>query len=174
MTGRFWHCMLCFKFGILRCALYILATLLIFVLVVTSAWICFALANPSNFDIDRALLALVGALLSTAFFLVKRHESHTKITMELMDRFNREYQECFSSERITMNNLKKYLDLCAEEYFFYYQGFVSPVAWSTWAHGMHDTLIRNNIHEKAKQELDKGGYYGLTWEEIEKHKNSAG
>jgi hypothetical protein len=58
--------------------------------------------------------------------------------------------------------LNSYIDLCSEEFYYYYKGIIDEVTWNTWFQSMKDFLCdKPLIRDYAKQELKRNLYYGF-------------
>ena len=59
-----------------------------------------------------------------------------------------------------------YMNLCAEEYFWYKRGRIDGEIWKAWESGMRSRFSQAQIAAIAKRELDEygGSYYG--WEKM--------
>ena len=124
-------------------------------------------------------------IIGFGYFLNRQYLAETNFLWNCIRSFNRKYTKNRDSF-LKLNegdNLITYLNFCSEEYLLYRQGYVDPIIWKTWCHGMlekmacgkkcgykGDNPYCHKCYEcNAKIELDKGqGYYGLTWKEIEK------
>lgn len=63
-----------------------------------------------------------------------------------------------------MQTLNSYIDLCSEEFYYYYKGIIDEVTWKTWFQSMKDLLCdKPIIKEYTKQELKRNLYYGFCY-----------
>ena len=61
-----------------------------------------------------------------------------------------------------------YFNLCAEEYFFFNEGYIDHRVWRSWCRGMLQYLEAVPFRDIWATEGSKESYYGLTLEEIRK------
>ena len=173
--------MIRFKFCVYRHAFIILLALLIVSAIL--AWVCGW----------KVLVPIIGF----GYFLNRQYLAETEMLWDLLKYFNGKYTDNIAEfSRLHKNkNLINYLNFCSEEYLLYTQGYVPPIIWKTWCHGMLEKMAcdkkfanatmlpkccecRLQMHNadchklrmQSQRRMGKGGkeYYGLTWEEIEK------
>jgi hypothetical protein len=120
-------------------------------------------------DTQRTLaLTALGTVLSLAYFFQKQKLDETKLFKELFVEFNTRYEKLSGAlDRLDPDAIKKYFDLCAEEYLFYSRGYIHPDAWRAWLNGMRFVFSQEKVktlwdEEKARI-LDAAGssYYGF-------------
>ena len=117
-------------------------------------------------------LALVGGSASLYLGLFNYWLHRDKMMQELFINFNRRYDEmnddllAISSgaeptkvkERVVVD----YLNLCAEEYFWFKRGRIDEDIWKAWLAGMNYWMKFPDIQAIAKKEAKyKSSYYGL-------------
>lgn len=119
-------------------------------------------------------LAMVGALATVYVGLLNYWLSRDKVMQELFTAFNTRYDKLnddllaiskgqplaagVDPERVVVD----YLNLCAEEYFWYMRGRIDSDIWKAWQKGMYSWLQVPAIRSIARKESkNKDSYYGL-------------
>jgi hypothetical protein len=125
---------------------------------------------------------LVTTWLGGTFIFVsavqKQKLDEVKMFAELFTDFNRRFEElssglsriwAVSDREITpgeRETLKRYFDLCAEEFLFWDEELIHPEAWKAWKRGMRFYFAHEHIGALWRDELAKCCYYGLTAAEL--------
>lgn len=125
-------------------------------------------------------LPLVGAIVAGAFsfvyFVQQQKLAETHLFKELFTEFNRRYDQM--NEQLAAirdgaplsiaerHSVVDYLNLCAEEYLFYREGYIHTDVWRSWCCGMLQYLDREPLLEVWREEGKSGSYYGLSLEAI--------
>lgn len=128
-----------------------------------------------HFDLDGkpALLgALIAVVLGFCYFVQQQRLAETRLFKELFTDFNHRYDlmngrlgEIVASGTATDKQIQlivDYLNLCAEEYLFFRQGYIVPEVWTAWCRGMLQYLNCEPFLAVWRKELTLGSYYGLT------------
>ena len=116
--------------------------------------------------------ALIAGVLGFCYFIQQQRVAETHLFKELFTEFNRRYDEMNDRlTRITTSGssgpednqlIIDYLNLCAEEYLFFREGYIHREAWRAWCRGMLQYLDSDAFRTIAQRELASGSYYGLT------------
>jgi hypothetical protein len=127
--------------------------------------------------------AIIGGAVAVVFFCQKQKLAETALFEKLFTRFNKRYgtlhgalQEIragrLADEAEKHKVLVKYFNLCAEEFLFYEEGRIHPVAWRSWCNGMlyyvEEEHISKQWQDEIERDLSRTSYYGLTLEAIKK------
>lgn len=119
-------------------------------------------------------LALVGGGASIYLGLLNHWLHRDKMMQELFTMFNARYDKLnddllsirdgkfIGGEGAEERVIVDYLNLCAEEYFWYRRGRIDQEVWEAWKAGMHAWLQVERIRVITKQEAaEQESYYGL-------------
>jgi len=121
-----------------------------------------------------ALAAIAGGAVSFALTVQKQQLEDIKMLKELFETFNKRYDvlneelnriyrqpkdEILRADEIDV--LFNYFNLCAEEYFYFQEGFVHPQVWQAWKNGMKFFRRNPRIKKLWDQELRADSYYGF-------------
>jgi hypothetical protein len=120
----------------------------------------------------------LGAVLGFCYFVQKQKLEELRLFRELFADFNSRYnsmneklEDICGGSQMSESNLRKtlvdYFNLCAEEYLFYEEGFIHPLAWRSWCLGMLYFLKNERIKKIWDVEASQDSYYGLSVEKIE-------
>jgi len=148
-------------------------TLATVIFLLTSA-VVFAVSSTWDALKGTGSLAMVGALATVYVGLLNYWLSRDKVMQELFTAFNKRYDELNddllaisqglpttgtkSAEQVVVD----YLNLCAEEYFWYMRGRIDKDIWKAWQVGMAHWMKAPAIRAVAKKEATaKDSYYGL-------------
>ncbi len=126
---------------------------------------------------SQTLLAILGGLFSLAFFVQKQKLDELKLFRELFVGFNKKYDELnedlariAAEERSIVGKdlqvVVDYLNLCAEEYFWYRQGLIPEIVWTSWCKGMDIYFSKDAFASIWATECSTDSYYGLTMDVI--------
>lgn len=141
-------------------------------------------ANGSNQFFSSYITEITISFAILVFSCVQFEIQHKKSEMDLFNDYNKKYDELNDDLAIltskkdrkhdTKNKIKKkdksliidYLNLCAEEYYWRNQGYISDELWKYWEIGIRSKLkeFMNNIKviDVIKNELKEGdSYYGF-------------
>ncbi len=122
-------------------------------------------------------LGLLGTGVSISFGLLKYKIENDRIFLELFTDFNKKYNSFFNDKLNIIINKEQidkedkaigidYINLCAEEYLWYYKSRIDYKVWSAWKDGMLFYFNSKNINPIVNEELNqKKSYYGL-YEEL--------
>lgn len=124
---------------------------------------------------DRVPLAMavVATGLGFCYFAVQQKLAETRLFKELFTDFNKRYDgmnealaEIASAGQVrTPTDHQKvidYLNLCAEEFVFYREGYILPEVWRSWRAGMCWYLTREPFISIWDVECESGSYYGFS------------
>jgi hypothetical protein len=134
----------------------------------------FALSSTWQALKGTGSLAMVGALATVYVGLLNYWLQRDNVMQGLFTAFNARYDKLndglmaiakgqplepgVDPERIIVD----YLNLCAEEYFWYLRGRIDKDIWRAWQFGMNEWMKVPAIRTIAKQEAAaKDSYYGL-------------
>jgi hypothetical protein len=139
-----------------------------------SSAVVFALTSTWEALKGTGSLAMVGALATVYVGLLNYWLSRDKVMQELFTTFNRRYDDLNDnllaiSQGFPLTGSKNaeqvivdYLNLCAEEYFWYMRGRIDKDIWKAWRVGMNHWMKFPAIQAIAKKEAAaKDSYYGL-------------
>jgi hypothetical protein len=132
-----------------------------------------------NFEDKVAVLGGVAAgVLGFCYFIQQQRLAETQLFVELFTRFNARYDQLNDSlAGISAGStlgvgdrqvVVDYLNLCAEEYLFFSQGYILPDVWQSWCRGILQYLKQEPFRSVWREEVTSGSYYGLTDEAIRK------
>jgi hypothetical protein len=128
----------------------------------------------------QPFLMILGAILSSVYFIQKQKLEETRLLKELFTEFTGRYDQMneplnrilrqesgsnLSQEDIDL--LYNYFNLCGEEYFYYQQGYVHPKVWKAWRNGMKIFYKNERIRKTWPEELENDSYYGFQLSELE-------
>jgi len=124
----------------------------------------------------QALAAIEAGVVSFALGAQKQQLEEIRLFKDLFETFNKRY-DALNKElnRIyrqpadlplgddETDTLFNYFNLCAEEFFYFQEGFIHPEVWQAWKNGMK--LFRGNprIKKLWDDELGSDSYYGLNF-----------
>lgn len=123
-------------------------------------------------DLDGTIaLGMIGACATVYVGLLNYWLQRDKVMQELFTAFNARYDRLNDeliaiskgtydgdAERVVMD----YLNLCAEEYFWYTRGRIDQAIWKTWRSGMENWMQVPLIRQLALRESRlQDSYYGL-------------
>lgn len=143
----------------------------------------------STFNLWKAELWItsIGIVLSSIYFIQKQKLEELRLFSNLFDDFNSRYDalnedlENFINDKkaqgLTKDELKNnteyydtlidYFNLCAEEYFYYSEGYIYPEVWDSWKNGMKYYCDESSILEELwKEELKQDSYYEFSLDMI--------
>ncbi|HMC28426.1 MAG TPA: hypothetical protein VKM56_11600, partial [Verrucomicrobiae bacterium] len=93
-------------------------------------------------------------------------EAFNKRYDALNEDLNRIYREPFDGPFTNQetDTLFNYFNLCAEEYFYFREGFIHPQVWQAWNNGMKFFRRKQRIRKFWDEELVNNSYYGMRFE----------
>jgi hypothetical protein len=125
---------------------------------------------------DRAevLVSAIGGIAALTFFIYRQHVDETELFKELFTEFNARY-DVLNDDLNTIlfgptdgslsagerEHLFSYINLCAEEYFFYKAGYIDRSVWEYWCQGMKVFFKHPPIHALWEEESKANSYYGF-------------
>lgn len=128
---------------------------------------------------DRAVLigSIVASSLGFCYFVQQQKLAESRLFFELFTSFNLRYDDMndqlgsivTQSEDISpeqRNLIVDYFNLCAEEYMFYKDGYISRDVWRSWCRGMSWYLRRHPFKDVWNEEIKSDSFYGLSLEII--------
>ena len=120
-------------------------------------------------------LTILGGAFSFAFLVQKQRLDELKLFRELFAEFNVKYdglnddlEKLVSREVDSIDDPKDrqrvvdYFNLCAEEYWWYREGYIPDSVWGYWCRGMKYYLDKTEIKKLWDEEQKTNSYYGLT------------
>jgi len=120
--------------------------------------------------------ALIAGVLGFCYFIQQQRVVETHLFKDLFTEFNRRYDELNDDlSRIKTGGsagaednhlIIDYLNLCAEEYLFFREGYIHRDVWRAWCLGMLEYLNTDPFLTITRKELVSGSYYGLTENQI--------
>lgn len=126
------------------------------------------------FFTDVMNLTIVASILTALIMIHYNEYSKTKVTHDLFIHYNKRYNEIADDLRNIQNNtdnliicknnkIIEYINLCAEEYFWYKKGLINKKIWNNWRNGIEEKLRCNLIKEVFFNEYEennkKDSYY---------------
>jgi hypothetical protein len=121
-------------------------------------------------------IGLIASIATLYLGIIKYKIESDKFSLELFksfnDRYNDELNDIFNSSEV--DEIKKlsekerltvidYINLCAEEYYWYKKDRISDKVWKAWSIGIKKNLYKKNIQEIYADEIEKyrGSFYEL-------------
>lgn len=148
---------------------------LVTIITISSIVAIFQCVETAN---DRVTMA--GSVLATAiasfYFMQQQRLAETVLLKELFTEFNSRYDLLNDKLALIANRahvepcsdeyqtLIDYFNLCAEEYFFYSQGYVPAIIWKSWCRGMAQYMSTEPFRMVWTAECKSESHYGLTAE----------
>ncbi|MBL8002729.1 MAG: hypothetical protein JNL05_12290 [Flavobacteriales bacterium] len=139
--------------------------------------LCIVYWSQVDPDLDPTIaLGLIGACATVYVGLLNYWLQRDKVMQDLFTAFNARYDRLNDDlyaiakgtftggdpDRVVMD----YLNLCAEEYFWYTRGRIDTAIWRAWRNGMENWLQVPAIRAVAVREAaQRDSYYGL-FEEV--------
>ncbi len=126
----------------------------------------------------QSTATVAGGVAGLLYFIQNQRIAEIQVLCTLVTRFNERYdslQSDLSSVVATIESdrsaadrlLKKYFDLCSEEFFYHKQNIIHPDVWATWNSGMRRIYHSHSyIQEFWQAELAKDTYYGMRPEDL--------
>lgn len=117
-------------------------------------------------------LGLIGACATVYVGLLNYWLQRDKVMQDLFTAFNARYDrlngDLLAIQKGTFTDgdpdrvIMDYLNLCAEEYFWYTRGRIDTAIWRAWRNGMENWLQVPAIRAVAVREAEqRDSYYGL-------------
>jgi hypothetical protein len=129
------------------------------------------LIKPQNWQEAAAIL---GAPFVFFITLQKQKTEELQLFAALFEKFNNRYDElnevlnALAAEEENapltsdqQNALFNYFNLCAEEWFYYSQGYIYPEVWRAWENGMRHFFNHPRVQHLWKNDPGKDSYYGF-------------
>ncbi len=125
----------------------------------------------------QGLVAIEAGVVSFAVGLQKQQLEEMRLFRELFETFNERYDsqneelngifrgppEAPVTER-EIDALFNYFNLCAEEYFYFKEGFIHREVWQAWKNGMKYFRKNPRIKLQWDKELQTDSYYGINFD----------
>lgn len=139
--------------------------------------LCIVYWSQIDADLDPTIaLGLIGACATVYVGLLNYWLQRDKVMQDLFTAFNARYdrlndhllaiQQGTCTEAEAQRVVMDYLNLCAEEYFWYTRGRIDGSIWRAWRNGMEHWLRVPAIRAVAVREAAQpDSYYGL-FEEV--------
>lgn len=145
---------------------------------------CFVLINHFYCKVDYEIFfAVIGSIIAITLTINYERFNKKKIFHEIFGYFNQRYDNLNEN----LNRLKEgkelkfkdceeidfckrlfiydYLNLCAEEYYWYKEGMINNKVWKNWSNGMnyflHNKEIINVIKTERGEPYNLESYYGF-------------
>lgn len=129
-------------------------------LAIVSSLIALACAADINYNEKSSSIASYAGYFAAfiLFYLNYRARSMHNV-FQILTEFNKRYSEIKQSASEYNNKktgafIQDYINLCAEEYYYYIQGQIPTQVWSAWHAGMKAEWSKNDIKEHAKNEFE--------------------
>ena len=108
-----------------------------------------------NIKDEKLVIGILAVITSIYFGVLKNNTENDRIFNELFKEFNLKYEshfrsvlmeidfECeasnkeFSLDNVQTDKIVQYLNLCAEEYFWYTKGRIPKKVWRSWKTGIN-------------------------------------
>lgn len=121
--------------------------------------------------------SVVAGILAFCYFAQIQKLAEMSLFKQLFTEFNRRYDDL--NERLTAiadtgeasdvasrKVIVDYLNLCAEEYLWYSEGYIHGEVWRSWCAGMVWYFDREPFRRVWVEESAKNSYYGLSLDAI--------
>ncbi|MCC6401560.1 MAG: hypothetical protein IT227_12425 [Flavobacteriales bacterium] len=124
-------------------------------------------------DLDGTIaLGMIGACATVYIGLLNYWLQRDKVMQDLFTAFNARYDRLNGDllaiqKGVYMDGdpdrvILDYLNLCAEEYFWYTRGRIDTAIWLAWRNGMENWLQVPAVRDVARREAaQRDSYYGL-------------
>lgn len=128
----------------------------------------------------KLVIGLFAVITSIYFGLLKNNTENDKVFNQLFKEFNSKYESEFREVLMEIDHNSKaelkdfvldsnqsdqivqYLNLCAEEFFWFKKGRIPKIVWNSWLIGIKYYLAIPVIQQIVKKEKSqKGSYYGF-------------
>lgn len=127
----------------------------------------------------RDKIATIFIALTTLYFASQNlRRDNDRFTKELFKEFNKRYDKMNeflnaiddadidnTGSANFRNKIYDYLNLCAEEYYWYYKGHIPDLIWKNWEEGILWHLKKKKVKEIFDEELasdnNRKSYYGF-------------
>lgn len=129
---------------------------------------------------EKLVIGLFAVITSVYFGVLKNNTENDKVFNQLFKEFNAKYENEFREvlmeidhktaegskdfllNRQQSDQIVQYLNLCAEEFFWYKKGRIPNTVWNSWLIGIKYYLELPAIQQVVRQEKSqKGSYYGF-------------
>jgi len=129
------------------------------------------------------ILGIVGIIVTWYHENQRKKLQHNRLLKDLFTEFNTRYNDLqdklyelrdIEREKLTpeqKENIYKYFDLCAEEYFWYKNKSLNDEIWKAWNKGMNRWYARSEavktlwIEEKENDSKGYISYYLKSWDD---------
>ncbi len=135
--------------------------------------LCIVYWAQADADLEPTIaLGLIGACATVYVGLLNYWLQRDKVMQDLFTAFNARYDR-LNGDLLTIQKgtftdgdpervIMDYLNLCAEEYFWYTRGRIDTAIWRAWRNGMENWLQVPAIRAVAAREAaQRDSYYGL-------------
>jgi len=122
----------------------------------------------------QAKFMIIGVPFSFVILVQQQKLGETRLFKELFAEFNARYDSLNEDlNRIRTDTtsvgmstadrdvLYNYFNLCAEEYFYFSQGYILENVWHSWTKGMEIFFACPRIHREWVDDPGSGSYYGF-------------
>lgn len=167
-------------------------TILFSALIVLASTILFVVELPNQVHLEKVYLAVIAAIITLYIGLLRVKVEQDKFEQSLFEHFNGRYNSKLddllnkvshdNNESSGPNELDKedkkiiinYLNLCAEEFYWYKRGRIPRSIWDAWIAGIKQKVKYNVVKRVIKEEMEKNetkkSYYDFLDHLIKKHK----
>ena len=127
---------------------------------------------PHPYSEPEVLVGSVGGIWALAFYRQSQHAENARFLMELLKTFNERYdgmndglQNAIRSPKAFTDADKDlfidYVNLCAEEWLFWKDGYIYDAVWNAWENGMRQYAKDPRVKELWLLERESNSYYGF-------------
>ncbi|WP_405377499.1 hypothetical protein [Nonlabens sp. Asnod3-A02] len=130
-------------------------------------------------DLGPVIIAVVAICLTYRHHKHSRKITNDKMQMELHTKFSDEFEELLPNllvlidselpennpiygedqEAINTLTIRKYFNLCAEEFYWYKRGRIDQEVWNSWRNGMNDFYSMSPLMQELWEDNSKNGGY---------------
>jgi len=130
-------------------------------------------------DLGPVIIAVVAICLTYRHHKHSRKIANDKMQMELHTKFSDEFEKLlpnllvlidselpqnnlsYGEEQEAINTLtiRKYFNLCAEEFYWYDRGRIDKEVWNSWRNGMNDFYSMSPLMQQLWEDNSKNGGY---------------
>jgi hypothetical protein len=122
------------------------------------------------------ITAIVGIILGLIYFVQQHSLQKNRMIFDLFREFNKRYDDLNDrlNDYVQGNGgvdeiaVIDYLNLSAEEYYFYRRGCIPKDVWREWVNGIIEKINIPKVREIWIREVRYDNYYGIKLE-IENH-----
>jgi hypothetical protein len=149
---------------------------LVLAFVVLCAWAVSYWGGAAGGQGNGVVIGLIGGgatiVISLMHFWLQRDREFRALFTEMNERYDRYNNtlDALTRKELTQeearNDVVDYMNLCAEEYFWYKRGRIDGEVWRAWKAGMEQRFSNPDIAAIARKELDGFGASFYGWEKL--------